>query len=280
MTRAEALRVAIARLKAAGIEEAPDDARRLLAHAADIGAAALIATMSEAQPAAEAARFGAFIRRRAAREPVSHIVGRVAFWTLELAATPDVLTPRADTETLVETALAGLGDRAAPLRLLDIGTGSGAIALALLSELPRAQAVATDLSFAALAVAKANAEACGLADRFHAVRTRWADGLAGPFDLIVANPPYIAAPVLETLDPEVRDHEPRLALDGGLDGLEPYAPLMEEARRLLTPGGAAYVEIGFDQGEAVTQLARASGAVTRLSQDLAGRDRVVVAEFG
>ncbi len=280
MTRAEALRAAVRRLKAAGVGEASEDARRLLGHAAGLSPAALIAAMPAPQPSEEAAAFQALIERRAAREPLSHILGRVAFWTLDLAVTPDVLTPRADTETLVETALAGIADRTAPLRILDIGTGSGAIALALLSELPAARAVATDLSDAALRIARGNAEACGLAQRFQTAKTRWADGVDGPFDRVISNPPYIASAVIETLEPEVKDYEPRLALDGGSDGLAPYAHLMAEAQRLLAPGGAALFEIGYDQGEAVTQLAQALGAATRLVHDLAGRDRVVVAEFG
>ncbi len=280
MTRADALRRAAERLAVAGLEDAREEARRLLAAAGPLTSAQLITSLNDAQPADEAERFNALVVRRGSREPLSHILGRVGFWTLELEVTPDVLTPRPDTETVVEAALSGLSDRTAPLRILDIGTGSGAIVLALLSELPNATGLATDISPAALAVARRNAERNGLGDRISFKQTSWADGVDGPFDLVLSNPPYIASAVIDTLEPEVRDHEPRLALDGGPDGLGPYPHLLAEAKRLLAPGGLAVFEIGYDQGEAALQLAGASGAVeASLRQDLAGRDRALVAAF-
>lgn len=276
MTRADALRAAAARLKTAGIEEAADDARRLMEKASGLSQAGLIAGLSEPQDPSEAESFDALIARRERREPLSHILGQVDFWTLELDVSADVLTPRADTETVVEAALEALPDRTAPVKLLDIGTGSGAIALALLSELPNARAVATDLSGEALKIARANAARCGLADRIDLVQTRWADAIEGEFDLVVSNPPYIASAVIETLAPEVRRFEPRLALDGGADGLAPYPQLLIEAKRLLHPRGTAVFEIGYDQGEAVLALAREAEAFeTSLGQDLAGRDRAL-----
>lgn len=232
--------------------------------------------MHETAPAEEAATFEALIARRERREPLSQILGTVGFWTLDLKVTADVLTPRADTETIVEAALGAVPDRSAPVRVLDVATGSGAIVLALLSELPNASGVATDLSAAALAVARENAAMNGLSGRVSFVETSWADGVDGPFDLLVCNPPYIATGVIGTLEPEVRDHEPHLALDGGADGLGPYPHLFEEARRLLTPGGTAVFEIGYDQGEAATTLARNAGWRAELMRDLAGRDRAVV----
>ncbi|MEQ8403682.1 MAG: peptide chain release factor N(5)-glutamine methyltransferase [Oceanicaulis sp.] len=277
MTRGEAARTAAARLAAAGIEEAGEDARRLLEHASPLSRAGLIAAMGETMPDDEQARFQAALARREAREPMSHILGSVGFWTLDLKVTADVLTPRADTETIVEAALASVTEREAPLRILDIATGSGAIALALLSELPNAAAVATDLSPAALAVARENAALNRLAGRIDFIETRWADGVHGPFDLLVCNPPYIASAVIETLDPEVRAFEPRLALDGGADGLDPYPHLFAEARRLLAPGGTAVFEIGYDQGEAALGLALEAGYVGgSLKRDLGGRDRALV----
>lgn len=276
MTRARALRTAADRLQAAGVEDARSEARRLLAAAGKLSQARMITALNERQPADEAARFAALVDRRAAREPLSHILGNVGFWTLELEVTPDVLTPRPDTETLVEAALDAAPDRAAPLRILDIGTGSGAIVLALLSELPDATGLATDISPAALAVARRNAARNGLAGRIAFLETSWADGVDGPFDLVVSNPPYIASAVIETLEREVKDHEPRLALDGGPDGLGPYPHLLAEARRLLGAGGTAVFEIGYDQGQAVLGLARQAGARdVGLRQDLAGRDRVL-----
>ncbi|MFP4519049.1 MAG: peptide chain release factor N(5)-glutamine methyltransferase [Oceanicaulis sp.] len=276
MTRAEALRAAAGRLRAAGVEGAPDEARRLLDHASDLSRAGLLAAMGEPMPAAEAERFDAALARRERREPLSHILGSSGFWTLELKVTRDVLTPRADTETIVEAALSSLDDRSAPLRVLDIATGSGAIVLALLSELANAQATATDVSGAALKVARENAAAHGLGARVTFLETSWADGIDGPVDLLVSNPPYIASAVLDTLDPEVRSFEPRLALDGGADGLDPYPHLFAEARRLLAPGGTGVFEIGYDQGAAALALAREAGfSGAALTQDLAGRDRAV-----
>ncbi|MEQ8433547.1 MAG: peptide chain release factor N(5)-glutamine methyltransferase [Oceanicaulis sp.] len=276
MTRADAVRAAASRLAAAGIDDAPDEARRLLEYASAMPRARLLAAMAEPMPADEAARLAAALDRRANREPLSHILGSVGFWTLDLNVTADVLTPRADTETIVEVALASVGDRTAPLRVLDIATGSGAIALALLSELANARAVATDLSAAALDVARGNAALNGLSTRMEFVETSWADGLTGPFDLVVANPPYIASAVIDTLEPEVKTFEPRLALDGGPDGLAPYPHLFAEARRLLAPGGTCVFEIGYDQGEAALALARSAGFEATLRCDLGGNDRAVV----
>jgi release factor glutamine methyltransferase len=277
LTRAEAVRAAAKRLAAAGLDDAADEARRLLEHASALSRAGLMAAMSVPLPDDEAARLAAALARRANREPLSHIVGSVGFWTLDLIVTADVLTPRADTETVVEAALAAFGDRTAPFRILDIATGSGAIALALLSELANARAVATDLSAPALAVARENAALNGLSPRIDFVETSWADGIDGPFDLVVSNPPYIASAVIDTLEPEVRTFEPRLALDGGADGLAPYPHLFAEARRLLTPGGTAVFEIGHDQGEAALDLAREAGfRAASLKRDLGGRDRAVL----
>ncbi|WBQ10385.1 peptide chain release factor N(5)-glutamine methyltransferase [Hyphomonadaceae bacterium ML37] len=278
LTRREALRAGAARLRGAGLgDEADSDARRLLEAAGKLNGAGLMARLNEALPEAEAARFETLIARRARREPLSHIVGSVGFWTLDLIVTRDVLTPRPDTETIVEAALASVADRNAPLDILDIATGSGAIALALLSELPNARAVATDISAPALAVARANAARNGLAKRITFIETSWADGVDGPFDLLVSNPPYIASAVIGALEPEVKDYEPRLALDGGPDGLAPYRHLFAEAKRLLKPGGTGVFEIGFDQGEAALALARMNGAPdATLRRDLAGRDRAVV----
>ena len=278
LTRREALRAGAARLRAAGLgDEADSDARRLLEAAEGLEAASLMARLNETLPEADATRFDTLIARRAAREPLSHIIGSVGFWTLDLIVTRDVLTPRADTETVVEAALAAVSDRNAALAILDIATGSGAIALALLSELPNARAVATDLSAPALAVARENAARNGLAKRITLMETSWADGIDGPFDLVVSNPPYIASPVIGTLEPEVKDFEPRLALDGGPDGLAPYPHLFAEARRLLKPGGTGVFEIGFDQGDAALVLARMSGAPNAtLRRDLGRRDRAVV----
>lgn len=276
MTPSALLANASARLAAAGIEDGHEDARFLLRHALGLDAARMIARGQSPLSADEAARFEALIARREAREPLSQIIGAQPFWTLDLLVTRDVLTPRSDTESLVRAALERITDRNAPVRLLDIATGSGAIALALLSELPHASAVATDISAPALAIARANAARTGLTDRIRFIETSWADGIDGPFDLLVCNPPYIDTRVIAGLEPEVRDFEPLLALDGGTGGLQPYPHLLAEARRLLVPGGHGLLEIGHDQGARALALAHASGfATARILTDLAGRDRVL-----
>lgn len=249
----------IAQLKAAGIDEASLDLRHILLAATDENHAREMVT------------------RRARREPLSHILGDKPFWTLDLKVTPDVLTPRADTETLVETCLKQIGSRNAAYRIADFGTGSGAILLALLSELPNAVGLGIDISESALAIAKENAVRNGLADRAVFRTGNWAEGLEDEsLDIAVSNPPYIASGVLETLEPEVRDYEPRIALDGGEDGLDIYRLLLPELFRVLKPGGLMAVEIGYDQSEAVMALVRQAGfSDIKLAKDLGGQPRVV-----
>ncbi|KPP81627.1 MAG: release factor glutamine methyltransferase HemK [Oceanicaulis sp. HLUCCA04] len=276
MTLHTLVKAAAARLADAGIDDAQDDARRLLRHALGLDAAGMVARGQAPLSDEEAARFEALIARRALREPLSHIIGMQPFWTFELEVSRDVLTPRSDTETLVRAALGALANHDAGVRILDIATGSGAIALALLSELPDASAVATDISPPALEIARSNADRLGLAGRIAFHETSWADGLEGPFDLIVSNPPYIDSAVIPTLEPEVSEFEPLLALNGGEGGLAPYPHLLEEARRLLTPGGHVFFEIGHDQGAAVCELARMRGFDgPRIIADLAGHGRVL-----
>jgi release factor glutamine methyltransferase len=280
VTRAALVRAAAERLGAAGLDDAADEARRLLLAASDLSPARLLTEMTQPMPSEERERFDAYVTRREQREPLSHILGVQPFWTLELKVTRDVLTPRADTETVIEAALAAFSDRSAPLRILDIATGSGAIILALLSEFPNAHGQATDLSEAALKVAAENAARTGLSDRVRFRSGNWADGVSGAFDLVVSNPPYIATDVLETLEPEVRVFEPRLALDGGVTGFGPYPHLFAEAARLLKPGGLALFEIGYDQGAMARQAAREAGAQeVSILKDLAGNDRVVSLNF-
>lgn len=280
VTRAARLRSAAERLGVAGLEDAADEARRLLLAASDLSPARLLTEMTQPMPSEEREQFDAFVARREQREPLSHILGVQPFWTLELKVTRDVLTPRADTETVIEAALAAFPDRSAPLRMLDIATGSGAIILALLSEFPNASGLATDLSDAALKVAAENAVRTQLTDRVRFQAGNWADGVSGAFDLVVSNPPYIATDVLETLEPEVRVFEPRLALDGGVTGFGPYPHLFADAARLLKPGGLALFEIGYDQGDAAQQAAREAGAEeVSILKDLAGHDRVASLRF-
>ena len=229
----------------------------------------------------EATAFAAALARRIAREPLSRILGRREFWGLEFQLTPDVLDPRPDTETLVQVALAEIGGRRnEALRILDLGVGSGAILAALLSELPTATGVGVDLSPAAAAVAETNLTALGFADRAKIIVGDFADAPRESFDLIVSNPPYIPTHDLAGLDPEVRNYDPRLALDGGEDGLEAYrriAPLLVPRSRRATRFAW---EVGIGQAEAVADLLRIAGAVdVKATNDLAAIARVVSGAF-
>ena len=190
------------------------------------------------------APFSALIERRARGEPVAYLTGRRGFWSLDLCVTPDVLIPRPDSETLIEAAVAAIPGDGAP-RVLDLGTGSGALLLAALSQWPRARGVGVDRSLAALAVARANAAALGLADHTAFVAGDWATAIAGGWDLVLSNPPYVRddAP----LDPGVRDFEPAAGLFAGADGLDAYRRIVPDLPRLLAPGGMAVIEIGHDQ---------------------------------
>ena len=276
LTLVQAWGRAKARLEAAGLAGPVIDARLLVEAAADATRADIVGDPHRALTEAQAATLDDYLTRRERREPVSHILGRKGFWKIMLQVTPDVLTPRPDTETVVEFALRDFPEHA-PWRILDLGVGSGAILLAILAERPAAKGLGIDISEEALAVARDNAAALGLANRMALLRGDWTAGLEGEeFDLVVANPPYIASEVIETLEPEVRDHEPRLALEGGADGLDHYRVLAPEILRMLKPGGRFAVEIGYDQKEAVEQLFREAGAKGVVTaKDLGDRDRVV-----
>jgi release factor glutamine methyltransferase len=218
----------------------------------------------------------ALTQRRELREPVSHIVGHKHFWTLELAVTPAVLTPRPETEFVVEAALQALGPDK-PARVLDLGAGSGAILIAILKERPLASGVGVDASAAALEVARTNAEAIGVADRIDWRLGDWDAGLEEAFDIVVSNPPYIASGEIEALAPEVARFEPRLALDGGRDGLDAFRVITAALPRLLKPGGLFALEVGWRQAEAVEALAKGAGLLTlEPRRDLSGVARVVV----
>jgi release factor glutamine methyltransferase len=214
----------------------------------------------------------ALLARRAAREPVAKILGRRVFWGRDFEVTADVLDPRPETECLIAEALAG----PKPLTLLDLGTGSGILAVTLLAEWPEVRGVATDLSEAALAVAARNAARAGVAARLDLIRADWFAGVTGVFDLIVSNPPYIGVDEMAGLMPEVRAHDPRLALTDEADGLTAYRAIAGGAGAHLRPGGRLMVEIGWRQGAAVADLLRAAGfEAVAVLPDLEGRDRVV-----
>ena len=264
------------RLEDAGLAGPVIDARLLVEAAAGATRADIVADPYRALTPEQEATLEDYLGRREHREPVSHILGRKGFWKIMLNVTPDVLTPRPDTETVVEWVLRDFPEHAA-WSVLDLGVGSGAIVLSILAERPAARGLGVDVSEEALAVARENAANLGLAGRLALLRGDWTEGLAeASFDLVVSNPPYIASHVIETLEPEVRDHEPRLALEGGADGLMHYRRLAPEILRVLKPGGRFAVEIGYDQKAAVEALFREAGAAqVQTLRDLGDRDRVV-----
>ncbi len=263
-------------LASRGIETAVLDARLLLQAAASLRHEEIVAEPDLVVPPDVAARFSSLIERRCKFEPVSRILGTREFYGRNFRVTLDVLDPRADTETLVGAAL-GLVRGKGPLRILDLGTGSGAIVVTLLAELPGAEAVASDLSAAALQVAKGNAEALGVANRARFVQANWFDGVDGQFDLIVSNPPYIPLGDIAGLAVDVRDFDPEKALDGGPDGLEAYRRIASGAGDHLGPEGHVILEIGAGQENAVNDLFKGQG-FNRESRhfDLAGHVRCLV----
>jgi release factor glutamine methyltransferase len=275
-----ARRLLTARFKSGQIDSAELDARILVGAALGLDLTGLIAAAGRPLAPDETIRLEDFARRRANGEPVARITGFREFWGLSLKLSSATLVPRPDTETLVELALEML--RAAPrpnrgLRIADIGTGSGAILLALLSELPDASGIGTDISEDALQTARGNAADLGLADRAAFIICDYAGALCEPFGLIVSNPPYIRSAEIAGLAKEVRDHDPLAALDGGTEGLDAYRTLVPQAAKLLAPGGVLAVEIGQGQSGAVEGLMKAAGLTLQrpAKADLAGIPRAV-----
>lgn len=280
-TVGEARRALAARFKTAGIDNPDLDARFLVSAATCLDLTRLIVESERALNANEAATLEAFAARRVAGEPVARILREQEFWGLRLALAPATLIPRADTETIVEAAL----DHARAMkihderyRIADLGTGSGAILLALLTELPNATGVGTDLNEETLAIARTNAERHNLADRAAFIVSDYASALEGPFDVIVSNPPYVRSADIASLAIEVHAHDPYLALDGGTDGLDGYRAITRQAPSLLKPGGALVLEIGIGQEADVTRLMSAAGLIPAGPgrADLAGIPRAVV----
>jgi len=275
-TLVSAWKAAQGQLKAARIDSPAIDARLLLE--ASSGASRLDILTDPHRPLTldQQATLAGYLERRLKREPVSRILGRKGFWKIMLNVTPDVLSPRPDTETILDVAMLAF-EPAQALSVIDLGTGSGAILLAVLSERPGAHGVGTDISSEALAVARENAANLGLDGRATFLRTEWAAGFGdASFDLVVSNPPYIPSGDIPGLDPEVRDHDPVLALDGGPDGLQAYRDLAPEIARILKPGGIFAVEIGWDQGPPVKALFESAGLTdVKVIKDLGDRHRVV-----
>jgi release factor glutamine methyltransferase len=262
--------------------DTPDlDARVLVGHALALDHAGLIRDADRALHSDEIDLIAAFAARRLRREPVARIIGMKEFWSLPLSVNAATLVPRPETETVVEAALAAIdagGGRRRALRVIDIGTGSGALLLALLAELPNAFAVGTDVSVDALTVARGNAVRLGLAHRAGFLACDIAAALRGPFDLVVSNPPYVARDAIAALAPGVRDYEPRIALDGGPDGLAAYRVIAAQARSIMAPRGHLVIELGAGQSAALATILRESGlAVVTLTRDISGIVRALTA---
>jgi release factor glutamine methyltransferase len=277
------LSVAVARRRLAtqfseaGLDTPDLDARILIGHALALDHTALAAQADRRLSDQEASAIAALARRRLAREPTARIVGTKEFWGLPLRLNADTLVPRPDTETVVEAALAALGaDRCRTGRIADLGTGSGALLLALLSELPAARGVGTDISLSALGCARLNAVALGLGGRASFVACDQGSALGNGFDLVVANPPYVASADISGLESEVRDFDPRRALDGGADGLAAYRAIATDAPRILAPQGVLVLELGAGQLAAVTALTTTAGLrPAACHNDLAGVPRAL-----
>jgi release factor glutamine methyltransferase len=271
-------------LRVAGIEMPELDARLLLCHAVGLTHEATIARASDALSPTARARLDAALARRLKREPIARITGERQFYGRRFIVDPHVLDPRPDTETLIEAALGFVernGLRSAALNLLDLGTGTGCILLTLLAELPHARGLGTDISEDALRVAAANAERLGLSARAAFASADWLDGADGEFDLILSNPPYIPARMIGELADDVALYDPRLALDGGADGLDAYRRIAARAREALAPGGRLILEVGEGQADPVTEILQRAGLIPDQNEpirsDLAGIPRVVLA---
>jgi release factor glutamine methyltransferase len=276
-TLGETWRNATPLLAEAGIEASHREARILLAHALGGDLATLLRRQDEAVTPEVAARFAGFIARRAARESSATILGHREFWSLDFLVSADTLIPRPDSETVIEAALGCFPGRSAVSRILDLGTGSGCLLLAALSEFRAAWGLGVDRAEGAALVAARNAERLGLNGRAAFLVGDWAGALSGRFDLVLSNPPYIPAADIAGLEPEVARHEPVLALDGGADGLDAYRRLFADLARLLTPVGKAVFEFGLGQETALARLAKGYGlAVEGTRPDLAGHPRVTI----
>ncbi len=275
-TVGDALAAAGRRLARAGVAEPRFEARLLMGHVLGAGGAAVFGHPGRRLTPWQRRRWGALVARRCRREPMAHITGAREFWSLPFKTTADTLIPRPDSETVVDAALDWTGGRDRALEILDLGTGSGCLLLALLSGVRRARGTGVDISESALRVARANARCLGLGARARFVLDDWGRSLAGRFDVIVCNPPYVAEAELAGLQREVAAFEPRLALSGGSDGLDGYRAVLPAIGALLGPSGAAFVEIGAGQAPAVCRMARANGLrVVGVRKDLAGIPRCV-----
>ncbi len=272
---------AAAALSRAGADEPRRRARRLVAGLLELSPGELVSHPEREIAAAEGVRLRGSLARMARGEPLSRILGWREFWGLRFALSPDTLDPRPESETVVEAVLARIDDRAAPLTILDLGTGTGCLLLALLSEFPAASGIGIDLFAGAAATARRNAEALGLERRARFAVGSWGSAVSGRFNVIIANPPYIARAALAGLPPEVGRYDPQPALDGGEDGLAAYRQIAREMPELLAGDGMIAAEVGFGQAAAAAEIFVAAGLlIDRIERDLAGVERCVVARIG
>jgi release factor glutamine methyltransferase len=268
------------KLREAGIENPRREARLLLAHVLGVGVETLIADPHVSLSESEIRSYETMICRRVGREPVSRIVGKREFWSLDLGLTPDVLDPRPESETLIEGVLQRLDDRSRDYEILDLGTGSGCLLLALLTELPNAGGTGLDFSPGAVEAARHNAARLGLSDRARFREADWNDGISGRWDIVVSNPPYVETSAIRRLQPEVREFDPIPALDGGVDGLEAYRAIVPRLSDALAPLGWAGLEIGLGQADSVRAMLAAAGLVDiAILHDLAGVPRTLLARM-
>ncbi|MBT5931253.1 MAG: peptide chain release factor N(5)-glutamine methyltransferase [Rhodobacteraceae bacterium] len=275
MTVFEAVANSTHRLRAAGIDSAARDARALVAYALGVGPDRIVLLGPDPIDTRAQDQLSDYVERRLQHEPVSKIAGLRQFWGRDFHISKAVLDPRPETETVIVEAL-----KYPAKTVLDLGTGSGVLAVTLMMEWPKAEALATDISPAALAVARENADRFDIGDRLNFAQSNWFEGVQGSFDLIVANPPYIAMDEMAGLDRDVRDYDPHIALSPGGDGLDPYRVIAACVRRHLSPDGRLIVEIGYQQAVEVMQLFQNAGlSALRCHADLAGRDRVISARI-
>lgn len=272
-SRADLITTGADRLRAAGIESPRLEARLLLAAALDLTPTALLRDPATPVSPAAQCRYEDLLTRRAGHEPLAFITGHREFWSLDLAVSPDTLIPRADSETLIQAAREACP---APRRILDLGTGTGCLLLAALTEFPEAFGVGVDRIEAAARLAAANARSLGLGGRAVFLCGNWAAALDTRFDLILCNPPYIPTCDMQALMPEVAQHEPRSALDGGADGLDAYRTIIPDLVRRLAPEGVAVLELGIEQAPAVRALAIQVGLTAETRNDLAGLPRALL----
>lgn len=273
----EALREAVKNLQAAHVETASLDARLLLEYALGLSREQLLMKIDEAMSPQQIAHFRVLIEMRSRRQPIAQIIGKREFFGLTFKVTPSVLDPRPDSETLIEAALKRCKDRQAPLRILDLGTGTGCLLLALLYEFPQAKGVGVDISDEALKVAQENAVHLGLQSRASFVASHWCMRVDGVFDIIISNPPYIPTGGIAALSPEVAEFEPKLALDGGADGLNCYRAVVASIPQHLAEGGMAILELGMGQQPAVEKLVTQSGLKTAgVAHDIQGIARALM----